>query len=217
MEPHLKDIDLRISLAIYCLFFFCCFLRAQEIQLLIRCNQQPVTLHNHIPLNTGGSFQIDKLKFYLKDINADNMYLVDLEKDTSYNLLSSNSIVQIQLGTDSAINAAGVLSGPYDPLEGMYWAWNSGYINFKCEGIYTDSDAVKHPFSYHLGGYQAPYQTHRYLQFYVNATSDYCELDIMNWLLTMFDEVGYNLMTPGSTAVKSIDSLLPYFALSHEK
>jgi hypothetical protein len=208
---------LRKSLAIYCLFFFCCLLRSQEIQLSIRCNQQPITLHNHIPLKTGERIQIDKLKFYLKDINANKMYLVDLDKDTNYTLISSDSCIHVQLGTDSVINVAGVLSGPFDPLEGMYWAWNSGYINFKCEGIYIDTEAVKHPFSYHLGGYQSPNQTHRFLQFKSNSNSAIVELDLMNWLSTMFKEVGYNLMTPGSAAVKSIDGLLPYFKLSYEK
>lgn len=27
------------------------------------------------------------------------------------------------------------MDGDLDPLNGMYWAWNSGYINMKIEGI----------------------------------------------------------------------------------
>ena len=58
------------------------------------------------------------------------------------------------LGTDSLTNVSGVYDGDLDPIHGMYWAWNSGYINIKIEGTKNGND-----FAYHIGGYAAPYAT----------------------------------------------------------
>ncbi|MFT4599180.1 MAG: hypothetical protein ACI9WM_001432, partial [Arenicella sp.] len=44
------------------------------------------------------------------------------------------------------------LSEDLDPIHGMYWTWQSGYINTKIEGSRGDEK-----FTYHLGGYSFPY------------------------------------------------------------
>ena len=44
--------------------------------------------------------------------------------------------IQFDLGTDSLTNVSGAFGGDLDPVKGMYWTWNSGYINFKLEGTY---------------------------------------------------------------------------------
>ena len=43
-----------------------------------------------------------------------------------------------------------------DPTNGMYWTWQSGYINLKLEGTSSACPARNHFFQYHLGGYQFP-------------------------------------------------------------
>ena len=60
-----------------------------------------------------------------------------------------------------ASNVAGAIGGTLDPINGMYWAWNSGYVNFKIEGTSTLSNARKNAFKFHLGGYQHPYNSYR--------------------------------------------------------
>lgn len=60
------------------------------------------------------------------------------------------------VGTDSSTNVSGALDGDLDPIKGMYWAWNTGYINFKLEGTLN-----KLNFEYHIGGYLPPYSTAR--------------------------------------------------------
>jgi len=212
-----KDIDVANYSFIFFLLIGLGAVQAQEIHLDITCNGSSIGLHRPIPLSEGGSIQVDKLKFYLRDSHANKMYLVDLEKDTNYTLLKVEGTVHLELGTDSLINVSGVLSGPFDPLEGMYWAWNSGYINFKCEGKYTDTQAVVHPFSYHLGGYQDPFQTHRSLSLKSNAAAEHCELALDSWFLHMFSQVGFNLMSPGLAAVNAMDVLSLGFNLAHEK
>ena len=61
--------------------------------------------------------------------------------------------IKYQLGVDSLTNVSGAMGGDLDPTKGMYWAWNSGYINFKLEGIYEDCPTRKNKFQFHIGGY----------------------------------------------------------------
>ena len=66
------------------------------------------------------------------------------------------------LGVDSVANVAGALGGALDPARGMYWAWQSGYINAKVEGTSPSRPAsARRAFAFHLGGYRAPYATLR--------------------------------------------------------
>lgn len=60
------------------------------------------------------------------------------------------------LGVDSLTQAAGALGDDLDPTQGMYWAWQSGYINFKLEGKTPRCPARNNAFQFHLGGFVAP-------------------------------------------------------------
>lgn len=99
-----------------------------------------------------------------------NHFLLDIEKPES--LLLGFSLpkklkydaIQFMLGVDSTIQAGGVMGGDLDPLKGMYWTWNTGYINFKLEGTSPESNERNHGFQYHLGGYQAPYPSNQIIR-----------------------------------------------------
>ncbi len=80
-----------------------------------------------------------------------------------------NIVLQCRLGVDSATNSAGALRGDLDPIRGMYWAWQSGYINFKLEGTSARCTARKKKFQFHLGGYLPPLQTVQVLTFSRNT------------------------------------------------
>jgi hypothetical protein len=49
------------------------------------------------------------------------------------------------------------MGGDLDPTKGMYWTWQSGYINFKLEGKSTICPTRNNAFEFHLGGYQPPF------------------------------------------------------------
>jgi endonuclease/exonuclease/phosphatase family metal-dependent hydrolase len=57
--------------------------------------------------------------------------------------------VRLTLGVDSITNAAGVHCCALDPANGMYWSWQSGYIQFKLEGKEKGGNAL----NLHLGGF----------------------------------------------------------------
>jgi hypothetical protein len=67
--------------------------------------------------------------------------------------------VRFYLGIDSLTNISGALGGDLDPMLGMYWTWQSGYINFKLEGTSMLSPARLGEFQFHLGGYSAPHNS----------------------------------------------------------
>jgi hypothetical protein len=61
--------------------------------------------------------------------------------------------IQFKLGIDSITNVSGAFGGALDPTKGMYWSWQSGYINFKMEGRVKDKNYLLH-----LGGYSSPFK-----------------------------------------------------------
>ena len=80
--------------------------------------------------------------------------LIDFKNSNSLNFsvnTNSNyaSYVRLTLGVDSITNAAGVHCCALDPANGMYWSWQSGYIQFKLEGKEKDGTAL----NLHLGGF----------------------------------------------------------------
>ena len=80
------------------------------------------------------------------------------EKTLSVNIPSNISYTKLKfnLGIDSTTNVSGALGGDLDPTKGMYWTWQSGYINFKLEGTSNICKTRHNEFQFHLGGYQYP-------------------------------------------------------------
>ncbi|MFT6198118.1 MAG: hypothetical protein ACJAXY_002462 [Nonlabens sp.] len=126
----------------------------------------------------GDSIQISKLRFYLTDFELFNTqdkrlpipkstYLIDaFNKQTlSFELHTHKkhnfSQITFKIGVDEKLHDAGAQSGDLDPIHGMYWAWQSGYINFKLEGESPSCPTRKNKFSFHIGGYKSPHSTTR--------------------------------------------------------
>jgi len=65
--------------------------------------------------------------------------------------------IRCYLGVDDVTNNDGIGSGDLDPMKGMYWTWQTGYINMKLEGFCKNSNTNDHGFQFHLGGFLEPY------------------------------------------------------------
>ncbi len=121
----------------------------------------------------GDSISVSMCRFYISKfelVQEDGMWggaglnyrLINLFDSVSrsfnipYNSLGDMTSVKFYLGIDSATNVAGVGDGDLDPTTGMYWAWQSGFINMKLEGNSSICAKTKNEFQYHLGGYAAP-------------------------------------------------------------
>ncbi len=119
------------------------------------------------PLDYADSLlHIDLLKCYVGNIELLDINRQVIGKDSAaYRLLDfSNrssmnfsipinnqkaSYIRLTLGVDSVTNAAGVHCCALDPANGMYWSWQSGYIQFKLEGKDKSGQAL----NLHLGGF----------------------------------------------------------------
>lgn len=140
----------------------------------------------------------DKERYRLIDFytSTANQIELPITRSTQYDAISFN------LGIDSATNATGVKGGDLDPTLGMYWTWQSGYINLKIEGTSALCQTRKNQFQFHLGGYQYPANC---LQRIVLAAEPSPDI-IVNVNLALFFE-GLDLknvnhiMTPGLEAV----------------
>ncbi len=109
-------------------------------------------------------FYVSNMKLLKDDVEWGRMEykLIDLFDSTTTRMdiphYSRNGVnaVRFYLGIDSVRNVAGVGSGDLDPTKGMYWSWQSGYINMKLEGNSKLCSKSKNEFQYHLGGYASP-------------------------------------------------------------
>ena len=94
--------------------------------------------------------------------------------------------MEFNIGVDSLTNLAGVLTGDLDPVFAMYWAWNSGYINAKLEGVSNQCSTPQNRFEYHIGGYLAPFQSIQKVNLSVSAKEIYqnklmINVDLSKW------------------------------------
>lgn len=189
---------------------------------------QEIALNTVYQLDSAATIEFNTLRFYISDLYFSDTqgqelmgkpyHLVDLEDSTSLLLFEHNEpLVNLRflLGTDSLTNVSGNLEGPLDPINGMYWAWNSGYINFKLEGKSSLSGAKDKSFEFHIGGYLPPFQTVQELNFNVNAQSKNVTiaLNIDEWLNKIDLSNSFSMMIPGEKATQLAKELVPIFKI----
>jgi hypothetical protein len=139
---------------------------------------------------------------------ADSYHLLDAEQPESLTLdlnppaaVQYNSI-RFNLGIDSAVSCSGAHGGDLDPVKGMYWAWQSGYINFKLEGVSSRSVARKHQFQFHLGGYRYPYSSIQHVALTVRPSPEMIiRMDLAKFLAGIDLSKQNSVMIPGAEAV----------------
>lgn len=163
-------------------------------------------------------FVADLLKFYLSGIRLlqdDSLVWTDAESSRLYDLsepkpfelnlpqtLAFNTI-RFYVGIDSITNVSGAMGGDLDPVKGMYWSWQSGYINFKAEGRSNTCNNPKKEFQLHLGGYMAPGKALQEVSLRVQQKPAIClQFDLLRFLQASGLEKRSHLMSPGPAAVK---------------
>jgi len=136
-------------------------------------------------------------------------HLLDAEVENSMNFLMkipshlNYNQVKFQLGIDSTTNTSGAFGGDLDPTKGMFWAWNTGYINFKLEGANPICKTRKNRFQFHLGGYAAPYESVQYIEFPILQKRNITIQIQLNQFLEKIDLASKsNVMMPGEEAVE---------------
>jgi hypothetical protein len=134
-----------------------------------------IMLDQSLLLEKGDTITITTLKFYVGNFvfwknnqivySDDNYHLLDIEDEQSLALqfpIAKDLVVDSILfgfGVDSITNISGVMGGDLDPTKGMFWTWQSGYINAKLEGLRSKFNTQSEEFNYHLGGYLHPFES----------------------------------------------------------
>ena len=130
-------------------------------------------------------------------------FLIDGLSDATYYLAIKKPYdsLSFTLGIDSAIQRKGALGKDLDPTNGMYWAWQSGYINFKLEGNSSLCPTRNHEFQFHLGGYLFPFESMQLVTLNVVASKQ-IDIDVdVSELMHQIDLVKQNqVMSPSYEA-----------------
>lgn len=146
------------------------------LSFVLMYDQIPLVLNQNYHLSEKDSLEIEMLKFYISKIELYQDETKVYEEENSFHLINAadtNSLsfnlkvpeqldfshIQFHLGIDSLTNMSGALGGDLDPSKGMYWTWQTGYINFKLEGLSAICPTRHHSFQFHLGGYTSPYNS----------------------------------------------------------
>jgi hypothetical protein len=152
-----------------------------------KANGKKIVLNDSIYTNAfGEKYTVSKLKYYISDFHFitgankeskkfdRSVYLVDAAKENNIRLkIPAGKITGISflLGVDSINNCSGAQSGALDPLNDMFWTWNSGYVSFKMEGKSDSSKADLQRIEQHIGGYKGAYKVMRKIFLPVNNIS----------------------------------------------
>ena len=119
------------------------------------------------------SYSIGRLKYYITNMElvntesgksasiANSYFLVDEGNDASKTISlsvpeGSYNAISFLLGVDSLHNVSGAQTGALDPMNGMFWTWNTGYVSIKIEGKSLASTLPGKFYEYHLGGFKGP-------------------------------------------------------------
>ncbi len=169
--------------------------------------------------NDSKHLKITEVKFYLSKIQLlrngkivleekNGFHLVDAGQTNPFIIVVNNTQnisfdqVQFNLGIDSTTNVSGAMGGDLDPTKGMYWTWQSGYINFKLEGTSPLCTTRNNEFQFHLGGYQKPNYCLQPLSFPIkNSSKIDLNLDVQKILEQVDLSKTNHIMSPSADAV----------------
>ena len=202
-----------------------------------------------LELNTGNyinpfgeTYSVSKFKYYIGHValvgaqgiayEDENFHLIDESKPDalhfSFTIGAGNyNSLNFMLGVDSLHNVSGAQSGALDPLNDMFWTWNSGYVMAKIEGHSLQSKIVNNKLEYHIGGFMGEnnvlknislnFPSGKILNIQQGKTSEIIiEADIDTWWQQPNDiKIAEHAVcsTPGALAKKIADNYAQMFSI----
>ncbi len=187
-------------------------------------------------------YTISTFKYYISNVVINNIDKRAAEKE-SYHLLNEAqaaslsfsytaaadiySTISFMLGVDSIKNISGAQTGALDPINDMFWTWNTGYIMAKLEGSSPQSTVVNNMIEFHIGGFSGANKVlkiitlnlpaNKLLNIREGKTSEiFIEADIDKWWQNPNDlKINNNAVctTPGALAKKVADNYANMFAI----
>lgn len=139
-----------------------------KISFVHKVKDSKLILHDTAYTNPfGETYTVRKFKYYVSHLfikgsklqkDKEPYHLVDESKPEtlSFEFTAAPGYynnINFLLGVDSLKNVSGAQSGALDPLNDMFWTWNTGYIMAKLEATSPQSTMYNHKVEYHIGGF----------------------------------------------------------------
>lgn len=198
------------------------FLLLLSLISVVARGQSVVTIHHKVTLgdakvvlgewqksDSNVSIRIDNLRWYVSlppaGKKGSKAWLLDLADSSSLDQQMSrpvNNKISLLFGVDSAIQVGGVGTGALDPLRGMYWTWQTGYVQWKMEGAIR-VDGVESPLELHLGGFDGATKAQAMLSDYLVyqiTNSVIAQWDLSPFIAQILDQKKYGVMSPSPIA-----------------
>ena len=204
-----------------------------NVQFSLQFNDKEVAFGEDYISKNEDTLSLESIKFYISSFEVmyknkevfkekNSYHLIDLDdaETLKFNLptISKEEIVGIKfnIGVDSLASVSGAMEGHLDATKGMYWAWQSGFINLKIEGKSKSVSARKNKFHLHVGGYLEPNYAMRTVELKGNKIKNnkiYIKVDVAK----IFDEIDLHktnsVMIPGKEAMEIADISTKMFSL----
>lgn len=207
-------------------------------------NHQPMRPNKAYYTAQGDTFTITKFRYYLSNFSFTDENDQVVKPAPEYFLISEDSAaskkvvltglplgrykrVSFMIGIDSIMNCTGAQNGALDPIYGMFWTWNSGYIMAKLEGTSPSSRYPDHSLQFHIGGYRGAHQSQRMVQLKVPFIVTAQKTPVINLVADAatwfngatpirFSETS-GFMTPGTIADRIADNYSHMFSVKTNK
>uniref|UniRef100_UPI004048EECA MbnP family protein n=1 Tax=Flavobacterium sp. TaxID=239 RepID=UPI004048EECA len=204
-----------------------------EIVVRLKFDNQAFELDKNYVSAQKDTLSFETVKFYLSDFQLIYKDKSVKKENNSYHLLDFENIetctfqianerekeieaIRFAIGVDSLASVSGAMEGDLDATNGMYWAWQSGFINMKIEGKSNSCKTRKNKFHFHIGGYLEPNYAMRTIQINCNGNSKN-QLILEMDLGKLFSEISLketnSIMIPGAEAMKIADLYSKIFSI----
>jgi len=183
-------------------------------------------------------FSVEQYKYYISDIRVTgddaipqtifkDTHLVDAADSSTCILHLTTSIdklrsITFRVGVDSSANTAGVQTGDLDPMLGMFWTWNTGYVYARLQGLSDSARVPAHRFTWDVGGYRAASNALREITIQIQNPKNRNHITILADLLRWFDGRQPVYLSrspvchqPGSLAMQLADNYSTMFSVAH--
>lgn len=219
------------------LFLFCFSVNSQSksdslaINFHLKFDKLPLELNKQYVSANKDTLTIKAFRFYISNIQIqyedksiftqkNSYHLLDFDNPNSFQIPINKksdkmlSKITFNIGIDSLTNTSGAMAGDLDPIKGMYWAWQSGYINMKIEGESSSCKTRKNEFQFHIGGYLQPNYAMRKVELLINKkdTIDIA-IDLNNFFSKIKLSQTNSIMIPGKLAMELANDSVKMFHL----
>ena len=196
----------------------------------VKFNHEPLSFRKQYITSNKDTVAFETFKCYISSVQIyysdnsiftekDSYHLLDIENPNSlhFPITKANdkivSKITFNIGIDSTTSTSGALAGDLDPIKGMYWAWQSGYINMKIEGKSSSCKIRKNEFQFHIGGYMEPNYAMRKVELATKNSNTPITIDVAEFFSKIKLSETNSIMIPGKKALELADYSIKMFKI----